>query len=150
MADQILEMRKENEKKEKRKQEKKKSILKLQDHTCRASYFAHEAATAKNGSKTKESPKTVPNKKNSNKFQMNLSKCDTFANRNRSKRNSKNDNNLGPYRFSIELQKFMEHNENISTVNTNVVSMNSMENLQDPQKYTKLANNVTITFFFNF
>lgn len=144
VAEQILEMRKENEKKEKKKQEKKKSILKLQDQTCRASYFGHES-TVKNCSKIKESPKTVPHLMNNthrNAFKMSLSRCDTLVEK--SKRNSKIIENLGPYRFSIELQKFMEKNDNNSVVNTNVNTMNSIEFTPDPQKYTSLANNVKI------
>ena len=52
VAEQIKELQKEQEKKEKKKEEKKKSILKLQDQTSKAAYYAHDQSTKKANGKT--------------------------------------------------------------------------------------------------
>jgi len=170
VSEQILEMRKENEKKEKKKEEKKKSILKLQDQTSKAAYFPHDYTTK--NARWKDSPKTMPNFMSMQKglLCLNLNKCETHANK--GMKTMKNIENNGQNRFSIELQKFLDITENQTAINSqakiksqgnvnsqvnmnsqfaiNTVknSMNSMESIPDSNKFTGLANNVSFFEYF--
>lgn len=135
VAEQILEIRKEKEKKQKKKEEKKKSILKLQDQTCKAIF--HNQENIIKSIKWKESPKTAPH----SLFKL---KKMYFGNADETKTN-RNAKNQNQNRFSIELQKFIKEEKMTQTVpNSNSsITLDSMVRGQvDQKKYNKLANNV--------
>lgn len=137
VAEQILEIRKEKEKKQKKKEEKKKSILKMQDQTCKAVFHNQENITK--SIKWKDSPKTAPH-------YLIKQKKTYFNNADETKTNRSN-KNQNQDRFSIELQKFIKEEKMTQTVpnsNSSITLDSIVRNHVDQKKYNKLANNVNL------